>query len=233
MDKNKVKNYLIIALVAIIVLFGIFGGRKVKKFQDEITALKTEKNILEEKNKELEKAVQSKIDTIKIKDARIEELMKLFRIKDKQINDLKTDLQEALTELNGITSDSSYQFLQQIAYNFPGTLKFLFNELQVRGIHSDYLKARSSEQVIPALTSQINNCKEQFLARESLEKSLRDLVDLKSQQLSNCELINNDNEGMIEDITAQRDKERHRKNFWRFTSAVAGGVAVVLAVFGL
>lgn len=231
--KEKIKSVLVIALVAIIVLFGIFGGRKVRKYQEEIASLKYDKTSLSVQNKLLEEKVKMQADTIKKKDARIEELMKLFRAKDKEIADLSLDLNEALKKLNGITSDESYKFLQEIAYNFPGELTYLFNQLQVRGIHSDYLIARSSEKTIPALTAQINNAKEQFIARDSLNAHLNGLISLKEEQLANCQLINSDNDMMIEDLEMQRNKERHRKNFWRFTSAVAGGVAILLAAFGL
>jgi hypothetical protein len=233
MTKDKIKNYLIIALVGVIVLFGLFGGRKVKKFNDEIAALRFDKVRLELLNTKLETDVKLKQDTIKKKDVRIAELMKLFQAKDKEADKLAIDLQKALATLTGITSDSSYQFLQRIAYNYPGELRYLFNQLQVKGIHSDYLVARSSEQTIPLLNAQINNAKEQFLERDNIEAGLKQIVTLKEQQLANCELINSDNNGMIKDLTEQRNKERHRKNFWRFSASVMTGVTVVIAAFGL
>lgn len=232
MSKDKIKNYLIFVLVGVLLGLGLFGGRKVSKYHDEIISLEQSKNTLTEQNKVLDDKIRVLQDTITVKDARIKELMRLFMAKDKEVVVLNKKLAESLASLNEITSDSSYKFLQAV-YDYPGVMKFLFNELQVRGIHSDYLIARSSEQVIPMLNAQIDNCEEAFDVWESIEVKLKESLTLKDQQLANCQMINSDNEGMIEDITAQRDKERHRKNFWRFTTAVAGSLAILLAAFGL
>jgi hypothetical protein len=231
--KEKIKNYLIIALIAIVVLFGVFGGQKVRKYQEELALLKMDKTRLELLNSKLTTEIKVKQDTIKKQDAKILELMKLFMAKDKEVLVLNGKLRDALGKLEGITSDSSYKFLQEIAYKFPGEMKYLFNQLQLRGIHSDYLVARSSEQTIPLLNAQVKNCEEQFALREAVNAKLKEVITLKDEQLSNCELINLDNAMMIEDLTWQRDAEKRRKNFWRFTASVAGGVAILLAAFGL
>ncbi|MDX9913920.1 MAG: hypothetical protein RBS77_05055 [Candidatus Moranbacteria bacterium] len=231
--KDKIKNWIILSFVIVIIIGGIFGGRKVKKFNDELAVLKADKARLEQLNKQLETDVKVKQDTIKKQDARIAELMKLFMAKDKEVVKANAELQKALSKLEGITSDSSYVFLQEIAYKFPGELKYLFNQLQLRGIHSDYLVARSSEQTIPLLNAQVKNCEEQFALREAVEAKLKEVIINKDEQLANCELMNSDNAMMIEDLTWQRDAEKRRKGFWRFTASVAGAVAIVLAVFGL
>ena len=231
--KEKIKNYLILALIAIVVLFGVFGGRRVRKYQEELALLKNDKIRLELLNSKLTTEIKVKQDTIKKQDARIAELMKLFMAKDKEVVKANAELQKALSKLEGITSDSSYVFLQEIAYKFPGEMKYLFNQLQLRGIHSDYLVARSSEQTIPLLNAQVKNCEEQFALREAVEAKLKEVIINKDEQLANCELMNSDNAMMIEDLTWQRDAEKRRKGFWRFTASVAGAVAIVLAVFGL
>lgn len=233
MDKDKLKNYFIIALVVLIGLLGAFGGRAVSKYRQEVAILKSNNSSLKLDNIKLDEKIWAKNDTIKKQNAEIERLMALFRAKDRQIGQLRADLDSALVWLNFITADSSYEFLQFEAYNYPGVLKYLFNEPQIKHIHSDYLVARNSEQIIPVLTSQINNCKEQFAVRDSIAYSLKQVSEWQKQQLANCEKANKNSDQIIKDTEKQRDKEKHRKNFWRFTSAVATGVAVVLAVFGL
>lgn len=233
MDKNKWKNYLIVALIAIMVLFGILGGKRVQRYRDEVNGLKMAKTTLTLQNESLNKQVRMKNDTIKKKDFKILELMALFKAKDKQITEIIGERDVALAKLNGITADSSYQFLINVAYNYPSVLKFLFNEIQVKYIHSDYITARSSEKIIPAMTAQLNNAKEQFIVRDNIESELKNVNELQNQTLANCEKINQDNDKIIKDTEKQRDKERHRKNLWRFTSAVAGSVAVILSAFVL
>ena len=233
MNKDKIKNYLIIVLIVIIVLFGFFGGRKVKKFSEEISNLKYEKTALAIQNKILDD--NNKIIKVQNKkhQATIDSCMVVFKHKDKIIAGLSADLDSALAKLDGITSDSSYQFLQEVAYKYPGLLKYLFNEAQIRHIHADYLKARNSEQIIPVYKEQIANCKVQLLEKDGIESGLNKIIENKGLQLANCEKINMDNEQIIKDTEKQRDKERHRKNFWRMTTSIATGVTIVLAVFGL
>lgn len=229
----KVKNGLIIALIVIIGLFGLFGGRTVKRYQKEIASLKYDKTSLQLQITNRELVIKFQQDSIKKLDAEKERIMVLFKAKDKQIVGLTADLNNALSQLNGITSDSSYQFLQHIAYNYPGALKYLFNELQIKYIHSDYLTARSSEKIIPVLTSQVNDCKVQFGIRDNIESGLKDVIGLQKQNLTDCQKINQDNDKIIKDTEKQRDKEKHRKNFWRFTASVATGVTIIVSVFGL
>ena len=231
--KDKIKNYLIIALIVIIGLFGVFGGHKVKKFSEEIATLKYEKTALAVQNKLLDdknKFIQAEN---KKHEATIDSCRIVFKQKDKIIAGLSADLDSALAKLDGITSDSSYQFLQEVAYKYPGLLKYLFNETQIRHIHADYLKARNSEQIIPVYKEQLNNCKVQLSEQDAIQSGLNKIIENKGLQLANCEKINTDNEQIIKDTEKQRDKERHRKNFWRMTTGIVTGVAVVLGAFGL
>jgi hypothetical protein len=231
--KDKIKNGLIIVLIALIVLFGIFGGKAVVKYQRNIDNLKYVNTSLKSQNMLLEAKIKNEQDKVKIKDRKIDSCMVVFKKKDKVIAGISADLDSALAKLNGITSDSSYIFLRTVAYDYPGALKYLFNALQIHYIHEDYLKARSSEKIIPVMTEQLNNCRLQFSERDSIELGLKGIIALKDQKLSNCEEINQNNDIIIKDTEKQREKEKHRKNFWRFSASVMTGVAILVSVFGL
>jgi len=227
---KNIKNILIGVLIALIVLGGIFGGKKIRKFTEEITTLKAEKTALNGQIAERDAQIKALEAQNVTKDKKIDSCMVAFKQKEKIITGLSEDLAEALSKLNGITSDSSYQFLQRIAYNFPGDLKYPFNELQVKGIHADYLKARSADQIIPVYKDQIRNCLTQFALRDSAVNNLNKVVALQKQNLADCGKINQDNDRIIRDVEKQRNKERHRKNFWRFTTSLATGGIIALAL---
>jgi hypothetical protein len=231
--KDKIKTGLIIVLIVMIGLFGLFGGKAVKKYVKEIDGLKYEKTALQVQNTLLS-------DNIKYEKAKNEKHQKTidsckiaFKQKDQVISGLTQDLNEALAKLNGISSDSSYIFLQKVAYNYPGVLKYLFNELQLKGIHGDYLKARNADKIIPVYKEQIANCAVQLSEKDGITTGLNNIIASKDQQLANCTKINQDNDKIIKDTEKQRDKEKRRKNFWRFTTAVTTTTAVILAVFGI
>lgn len=229
--KDKLKNGLIIALIVIIGLFGFFGGKRVIKDRDVITTLKNEKKDLQEQNKALETQNNIIHEMNKQHQKTIDSCRTIFKQKDKIIAGLTSELDSALAKLDGITSDSSYQFLQQIAYKYPGLLKYLFNETQVRMIHADYLKARNAEKIIPEYKAQVANCVFQIAEKDKIEAGLNAIISNKNTQLSNCEQINKDNEQIIKNTEQERDAERRRKGFWRFTTSVATAAAVIVAVF--
>jgi hypothetical protein len=124
---EKIKNGLIIVLMILIGLFGFFGGKRVVKYTEEISTLKYNKTVLETQKAFLETQVKFEQAKVDKKDKVIDSCMIVFKKKDKVIAGITADLDSALAKLNGITSDSSYQFLQQIAYNYPGYLKYLYN----------------------------------------------------------------------------------------------------------
>ena len=173
------KNWILIALVVILGLVGIFGGKAVSKYNEEIGALRFDKNRLERQIIDRENKIKIEQRKVVVKQSIIDSCMQEFVLKNRKIKELQGNLDDVLGQLEGITSDSSYIFLTQIAYNYPGILKYLFNELQVKAIHGDYLRARSAEKVIPALTAQMRNCTFQFLERDSLAQSLKRLLICK------------------------------------------------------
>jgi predicted metal-dependent phosphoesterase TrpH len=228
--KEDIKNGLIIALIVIIGLFGIFGGKAVKKFQQEISGLKYNKTSLQTQialREDKIKVVEGKFEA---QERRSDSLDKVVAKKDKIIAGISQDLNEALSQLNGITADSSYQFLQKVAYNYPGALKFLFNELQIKYIHTDYLIARSSEKIIPVYKEAIATCKLNLSEKDSIEAGLKTVIGLQKENIADCQKINQDNDKIIKDTERQRDKEKHRKNFWRFATSVTTITTIIFAI---
>jgi len=228
--KDKIKNGLIGLLLILIVLFGLIGGKKVTRYAEEIGLLRYANTTLETQKAFLKTQVQFEQEKVRKKDMVIDSCMIEFKKKDRVIAGITSDLDEALAKLNGITSDSSYQFLQQIAYRFPGTLEYLFNALQVKGIHVDYLKARSSEKIIPVYVEQIANCTFQLSERDSIETGLKKAIRYQREALTACETVNNNKDTIIKDTEKQRNKEMRRKNFWRFGTAVTTITTIIFAI---
>lgn len=231
--KNKIKNVLIIVLIVLIGLFGLFGGKRVIRYQKELALLKYDNTGLNIQIIKRDNEIKFEQQKLKDRDRKIDSMNKMFMVKDNQIIGLNAKLDSALVHLEGITSDSSYIFLQRVAYNFPGTMKYLFNALQIHGIHADYLIPRSLEKTTPIYKEQILNCKIQFMVRDSIELGLKKVIGFQQLNLTDCQEINQNDQVIIKDTEKQRDKERRRKNFWRFSASVMTGVAIIVSVFGL
>jgi hypothetical protein len=225
--KDK-KNWIILALLIIVAIGGIFGGKAVTKFNEDIAVLKFA-------NKGLGMQIITRDLQIKVeqnragkKQATIDSCMIAFKSKDKKIWQLERNLNSALVQLDSITSDSSYVFLTTVAYNFPGTMEYLFNSYQVKGIHADWLRARGMEKIIPQLKDQISNCEYQFNVRDSLVKHLNKIVDLQDKNLKDCSQINENDKAVIADIEKKAEKEKRRKGLWRTIAAIEPVILVVL-----
>ena len=227
---NKIKNGLIGLLLILIVLFGLIGGQKVTKYAEEIGLLRYANTTLETQKAFLKTQVKFEQRKVEKRDMVIDSCMIEFKKKNRVIAGITSDLDEALAKLNGITSDSSYMFLQLIAYNFPGTMEYLFNALQIKGIHTDYLKARSSEKIIPVYVEQIANCAFQLSERDSIETGLKKAIRYQREALTACETVNNNKDTIIKDTEKQRNKEMRRKNFWRFGTAVTTITTIIFAI---
>lgn len=229
--KEKIKSGLIIALAILIVLVAIFGGSKVKKYVQDIRDLKYANKTLEMQKAFLETQVKFEQAKVEKRDSTIDSCMVVFKKKDKQIASLSADLTTALDKLEGITSDSSYIFLTQVAYNYPGLLSYIFNENQIKRIHADYLRARSADKIIPVYEQAIANCKFQMTERDSIEAGLKRIVLLRNKELDLCEQANANKDIIIKDTEKQKEKAERRKGFWRSSAGIMTGVAVIVAVF--
>jgi len=224
------KNWVIIALVVIIGLIGLFGGKAVSRYNSRIERLSYEKFILSKQISNRDLLIKVEQAKIRVHKATIDSCMTEFRKKDKKIGQLEKNLTDALDQLEGISSDSCYIFLTRMAYNYPGLLSYIFNENQIKAIHGDYLRARSAEQVIPELKLQIGNCLVQFKERDDLVKNQETIITLQDKNLQDCKQINANNDIIIKDLEKTVSKEKWRKNLWRIIASAEPGIAVALIV---
>lgn len=225
---DKFKSGIIIVLAAVLVLYIFFGGKKVTKFQDEISLLKGEKKALQSDISNREKLINVGKDSLDLVKKQLAALKQESSIQAQEKLRIIQERDEAMAKLQGITSDSSYQFLQRVAYNYPSILKYLFNELQVRGIHSNYIKLQSAELLNKSLEGQLNNCGAQVEKYEKIKTGMESIVSLQSANLADCKNIIKNDSIIIRDQDKTAKKERHRKNFWRITT-----MGEILVIIGL
>ena len=224
------KNWIIVILIILIMIMGLISGIVVSRFKAEIESLKTDRNDLAAQIDIRNEKIEEMIEVVLEKDRIIDSLMLVFKAQGKTIGILTMERDELLDKLIVINSDSSYVFLQEIAYNYPGVLEYMFNALQVKGIHADWIRARSAENIIPELNLQIENCKLQFTIRDSTEKALKEIISFHEYNLDDCQKINEKNGRIISDLEKIANKEQRSKNFWRFTAAIEPVAIAVIVV---
>jgi hypothetical protein len=222
---NSLKNTLITGLIIALGLLLFFGGKKVTKFESEIVFMQGRNAALELQISERDSIIKAKGDIVDSLEKEISAVSIKNSILRKENSKIARERDEALAELSTITGDSSYIFLQKIAYNYPGTLKYLFNELQIKGIHADFIKLRASAGIINNLENQVNNCSLQVNKYESLKTNLEQIIGEQNLSLKDYRQIVSNDSTIIRDQDKTINKERHRKGFWRTTS---GGLVLVL-----
>jgi hypothetical protein len=230
--KGKIKTGIIIDLIILLGIAAYFGNKAINKYTKDISDLKYANTGLNLQIANRDLLIKVEQEKTAKKDKTIDSLMVLFKTRDQQVVVLTEQRDSALAHLQGITSDSSYRFLIAIAYPFKGDLKYLFNALQIHGIHTDYLIARSSEKTIPIYKEEISNCKIQFTQRDSLEVGLKKIIRLQKQNLTDCQQINKNDDTIIKDTISALKKETRRKNFWKVTTIVTT-VTTLLGIFGV
>lgn len=227
---NKVLLVIIALLVIALVVVNFFTVKKTDTLINQADSLKIENTglLMQIAERDSLLYVLNK-DTANLSFT-IDSLNNVFFDKELYIRKLKKQRDEALAQLEWITSDSTYQFLQQVAYNFPGELKFKFNDEQIKEIHQDYEVSRNAEKLIPAMSDEIEVCKTEIGHFTVLTDNLKNTVDLQSANIIDYKgVIANDSTI----IDAQRRvivKEVRRKNFWKISTGVITLVGVILLI---
>lgn len=220
-----------IVLIICAVVIGFLGNAGYKHFEKkakQIAFLEGENSMLKKdvavRNNEIAQE-KNKVDSLKLV---VAALQKDFKTMTAEKEKISKELKQTLIELNGITSDSSYIFLQRIAYDFPGTLKYLFNELQVRGIHKTFVELQASTHLINNLESQVINCSQQVQNHEKIENGLGNIIDALNENVDDYKDIVENDSLIIRDQGKLIKSEHRRKNFWRTTTG-----ASILVIIGL
>jgi len=151
---------------------------KLASKQDSINLFKSRTVVLEHKSDSLIKVI------IKLQ-------------KDKKILDKK--LIEALANVDLIPTDESYSFLQDSAYNYPGELKYPFNNKQVTEIHKDFIENIMLERINVNLVTTVDVFKEQIMILDSLISNQYVQLDLYDEMIGSYK-------GIITTVEKEKDK---------------------------
>jgi hypothetical protein len=76
----------------------------------------------------------------------------------------------------------------------------------------------------------IATCKLNLTERDSLALGLKKIIKLQKQNIADCQKINTDNDKIIKDAEKERNAEKRRKNFWRFTTSVTTITTIIFAI---
>jgi hypothetical protein len=220
-----------VGLLVLVVVFAISLSRNgcdradMEDMVERITGLNVRNDILMEDVKERD-------DLLIAQEERIEDLnnqLSLSQGREERMQydygQLETEYEHLSDSLLRIPGDTSYRFLVEEAYPYPGHLKYPFNEPQVKGIHLSFLENIKLDEMNLNLLTQIDEKDYQLEVKDAVvyEQSMS-MVLMKGSRADLDSIIVNKDE--VIEVQAEQIKKKSRgKTFWQ----VVSGVILVLA----
>lgn len=184
---TKIKNISILFLLVLFFFTLIFGScnkKRAERLFENVTGLKLENSIL---RKQIDLFGLEIKRRQKIQDS----LLFAYQLKIEELNKLKIEYGKLRHDFNDLKSkvldipvEESYEFLNTVAYPYPGIKKFPFNEPQVKGIHLTWLENSN-------LKSQNLNLICQVKKSESMITDLNN-INKQAEEKFNLALIDRD-----------------------------------------
>jgi hypothetical protein len=194
-------------------------------------------NDLNKKNNVLEESIRQKDGLVSQKERRVLVLSDSLSASKKRISGLEAkygrleaEYEHLSDSIDKIPADSSYEFLVNEAYPYPGHLKYPFNEPQVKGIHLTYLENLSLDDMIENLSAQLSEKDDQLEIQDTVMSEQADQIMLIRSIRQDQDSIINNQDDVIKVQDKQIKKEKLGKRIWQ---GITGAVIILFTLFAL
>jgi len=230
---SRIKTIALLVVIAFFALSLVRNGCNRGDLNDmveRITGLDIRNDILMEDVKERDSLLVAK-------DLLIENLDRQLTLSEGRVERLEVDygyleseFQHLSDSLLRIPADTSYQFLVDEAYPYPGHLKYPFNEPQVKGIHLTFLENIKLDEMNLNLLTQIDEKDYQLETKDTIvyEQAMSMMLMAESRVDLDSIIINKDE--VIEIQYEQIHKAKRGKTIWQI---VGGAIIAVLAALAI
>jgi len=239
LEKSKIlidnaRTILIVLLVILFIVSACINGwqrNKMNELFSNITGIKIENRILE-------KSIAKKTGTISEQEKEINTLNfqrdSLSYIIDSLKNDIKLKEKEKNKnpkEIIDIPADSSYQFLNEVAYPYPGMPEYPFNEAQVKNIHLTYNENIDLELINSMLYSLVGKYESQDKIEDSIIVKQKENLYLALENQKEYKKIVNNHKEIIKKLEERNKKNEKRKKLWRtLTTGTTAGLIILTLI---
>ena len=237
-----IKKYLdrikTIGILVLIVFFTISMVRNgcdrddMEGMVERITGLNVRNDLLFEDVKERDSLLIAK-------DLLIENLDRQLTLSEVRVENLRSDYDYLESEfehlsdsLLTIPADTSYQFLVDEAYPYPGHLKYPFNEPQVKGIHLTFLENIQLDEMNLNLLTQIDEKDYQLDTKDTIVYEQAEAMMLMAESRVDLDSIIINKDEVIEIQDEQINKVKKGRTFWQIATGVILGLLAALAIGG-
>ena len=235
----KVPIYIPIILIvvfaitfAITLLFIRPNQSEMEVMSERIATLNADNDLLYEDIKKRDRLIVIKdIWIIKLEDSLEASIMRVGNL-EYNYSALESDFKNLSDSLQAIPVDTSYRFLVDEAYPYPGHLKYPFNELQVKEIHKSFLENIKFDEMNLNLLSQISEKDYQLEVKDTIVHEQAEEMILMDESRMDLDSIILNKDQIIEVQGEQIHKVKRGKTFWQITTGVIVGLLAAVAVGG-
>jgi len=230
----KVKDLLLLGAAGLLAFSLMFGGRNYNQ-RVALSERVTELNIF---NSQLFRDNIDKDSLINLSELREVRLDSAYKAKELEFKNLKKKQAKVnaenirlIAELDKISSDSSYKYLQDSVYFSTIEPKpYGFDSVQVKSIHKDYINRVHLTAINGILEAKVVKLLETCGVCDSLLVEERVQTSLLTHQTVNWGKIY-DNEKKKADLFKKLSQQNaNKKTFWTITTAIASGIAVAALI---
>jgi len=220
---NKVGKFIstfkTIGLIVLMVLFGISlinngcDRQEANDLLERVTGLNVQNDILKKDIKQRQKEIAFRDSIINHYKDSLAVVVKAKEGLDYDYGVLEGEYRDIASKLIKTPTDSSYVFLDRVAYPYSGEKKFPFNEPQIKSIHITYLERFMLVEKEKNLLAQVNNYESQLSLKDTIynQKEMQ-YKKLNMNARSYEEIIDNkDEEIVLKDVVI---KKNNRRNKW-------------------
>ena len=228
---SRIKTIGMIVLLVLFIISFINNGCNrdyANRLVQQVTGLDIQNDVLNQHNRSLQDSLaRERLLRLELqKHSGVLEIEKVILASDNA--KLKKTLAGIPAWILNMPTDSSYKFLNEIAYPYAGEKRFPLNEPQIKNIHADYLENVQLSGLVATLENQLVNCEQRGDNADSLARSYSKSYMLVESQKSNLmeEVDNTQQKATI--YKEALDKTTKDKKFWKVTTGVLTVVAVIL-----
>jgi len=230
---SRIKTITVVLLFTLFIISFVSNGcnrEQANHLFARVTGLDLQNDILSLRNRTLRDSLDQERNIRRLLEASKARLEDEKHILVKDNKRLRQQLAGIPGWILNMPTDSSYKFLNEIAYPFAGEKKYPLNEPQIKNIHADFLENQMLHGLLFTLEAQLINCELLTSNADSIAFSFKRSLKSSERQKENLsEVVKNANEKAVlyENAYNKADK---KKKFWKITSGIGAVIILILAL---
>ena len=228
---SRLKNIAILVIIIFFIISLVNNGcerKRAEQLFEKVTGLDLQNDILHRNISLMDTIISEKDEYILELEARDIILCDSISILRADYGDMADQKNKIISDLLNVPADTSYKFLNETVYPFPGNQKYRFNEPQIKNIHLDYLENTLLTNMNINLMGQVKTCEDRLVIRDEVTYSLKSQVSAYEEEKSNYDEIIYNKDEIIDYQEGVIGKDKRRGKLWKILAGVGTVLGIVI-----